>query len=550
MMLATLLASINLFASKDVVPTGSVLSSYYTQGQLCVAVYFEDDVCNDVVFIGTYNSWSSAPSQCEKFVPITGYEGWYVVAVTDTSTTVFGKPVQLLNDGTFDWQYQTGDVASWEVLSGEVELTNGYSGECDIQYLDLSSPVVMVSKYFKNHNNPCTATKHVYTVNLKAPDCISCQPAIIGSFTNWEYSIPMVYDAQNNQYTYSFIAYEGQVFKFREARVSDWSNQILIQDAYGNWIENPNITLTKQEVINIDYSAGKYTTACYPSASLLADYYTAGEVCLCVYFKEEPCNAVVVTGSYNSCSMDPKKCAMFVPVEGYAGWRVAAFKEDSVNNWGKMIQLTQDSTMSWAFQNGDSATWEVISGEVEIASEGEAESKLQNMGNESPIYLVSKAFKHSPCGDIKHTYTLNLNAPTCNYRQPALRGDMNHWKDGGDAMSYDAETGLYTYTWTGYEQEDIVVIAAGSTGWTNPIEIPVVQEDESISWEWIWLSCTESELMNVDASEGRYALGCDPVPSAIEQTHQDEMHLQKVIRDGKVIIVREGVEYNLMGQML
>lgn len=66
MMLATLLASINLFASKDVVPTGSVLSSYYTQGQLCVAVYFEDDVCNDVVFIGTYNSWSSAPSQCEK----------------------------------------------------------------------------------------------------------------------------------------------------------------------------------------------------------------------------------------------------------------------------------------------------------------------------------------------------------------------------------------------------------------------------------------------------------------------------------------------------
>lgn len=550
MMLATLLASINLFASKEVVPTASVLSSYYTQGQLCVAVYFEDDVCNDVVFTGTYNGWSSDPAQCEKFVPITGYEGWYVVAVTDASAKVFGKPVQLMNDGTFNWQYQTGDVASWEVLSGEVELTDGYSGECDIQYLDFSSPVVMVSKYFKDHTNPCTATKHVYTVHLKAPDCISCQPAIIGSFTNWAYSIPMEYDAKNERYTLSFIAYEGQTFKFREARVSDWSNQIHIQDESGLWIENPNITLTEQEVYNIDYSAGKYTLACYPSASLLADYYTAGEVCLCVYFKEEPCNDVVVIGSYNSCSMDPKKCATFVPVEGYAGWRVAAFKEDSVNNWGKMVQLTQDSTMSWAFQNGDSATWEVISGEVEIVKEGEAESRLQNMGKDSPIYLVSTAFKHSPCGDIKHTYTFNLISPVCEYHQPALKGDMNHWKDGGDAMSYNALTGLYSYTWTGYEQEDFVLIAAGSTGWTNPIEMPVVQEDESISWEWIWLSCTESELMNVDASEGRYALGCDPVPSAIEQTHQDEMPLQKVIRDGQVIIVREGVEYNLMGQML
>ena len=457
-----------------------------------------------------------------------------------------------MNDGSFDWQYQTGDVASWEVLSGDVLLTDGFTDECNIQYRDFSSPVVMVSKYFKNHSSPCNVEKHIYTVHLKAPDCISFQPAIIGSFTNWEYSIPMIYDAQTNQYTCSFIAYEGQTFKFREAHVSDWSNEILLLDALGNWIENPDILLTSQEVLTIDYSAGKYTMACYPSSSLLADYYTEGEICLCVYFTEAPCNDVVFTGSYNSCSMDPKKCAKFVPVEGYAGWRVAAFKEDSVNNWGKMVQLTQDSTMSWAFQNGSFSTWEVISGEVEIVkcSEDENESELHNMGNESPIYLVSTAFKHSPCGDIKHTYTLNLLAPNCSYYQPALKGDLNHWKDSGDAMSFNALTGLYSYTWTGYEQEYFFLIAAGSIGWTNPIEIPVVQEDESISWEWLKLSCTESEWMTVDASEGRYALGCDPVPSALEQTQQDEMHLQKVIRDGQVIIVREGVEYNLMGQML
>lgn len=43
-------------AAPDKTPTKADLANYYPSGQLCVCVYFEEEVCNDVVFVGTYNS--------------------------------------------------------------------------------------------------------------------------------------------------------------------------------------------------------------------------------------------------------------------------------------------------------------------------------------------------------------------------------------------------------------------------------------------------------------------------------------------------------------
>lgn len=152
-----------------VYPTNADLVGYYTPGQLCVAIYFREQVCNDVIFVGTYNDWSTTPTECAKFQPLVGFDGWYVVAVTDNNTTIEGKPVQLASDGSFSWSYQTGDVDSWTLVSGYVSITAGYSGESNLTHYDTSTPVILISDYFKNHNSPCGDVGHTYTVNLKAP---------------------------------------------------------------------------------------------------------------------------------------------------------------------------------------------------------------------------------------------------------------------------------------------------------------------------------------------------------------------------------------------
>lgn len=273
-MFAALLASVSMFASKEVAPKAADLANYYDEGQLCVAVYFEEEVCNDVVFIGSYNGWSEDPTTMTKFEPVDNFEGWWVVAVTDESETIQGKPVQLKKDGSFSWDYQTGDADSWTLVSGTVTIKAGYSGEANLEGWSTAEPVVLVSAYFKNHNSPCVAEiPHKYTVNLKAPICGSnpedfstyFAPAIIGDFNKWAEGVAMELNEDDMSYSYTFDSFEGKQFKFKAAGDTDWSNQIQLKadtlDAEGNevWYDNENITLTDQETINIDYSNGRYT---------------------------------------------------------------------------------------------------------------------------------------------------------------------------------------------------------------------------------------------------------------------------------------------------
>ena len=272
-MFAALLASMSIFASKDVVPTTADLANYYEDGQLCVAVYFEAEVCNDIVFIGTYNGWSEDVSTMTKFEPVDGFDGWYVVAVEAVANdqgVIQGKPVQLKSDGTFSWDYQTGDADSWTLLSGTVTISAGYYGEANLEGYDAATPVVLISAYFKNHNNPCVVTvKHNYTVNLKAPICADAEgtyfaPAIIGDFNGWSEGVAMELNEETLVYSYTFEDEEKHAFKFKAYGDTDWSNQIQIlvkNDETGEeeWQDNQNITLGETEVLDIDYSAGRYT---------------------------------------------------------------------------------------------------------------------------------------------------------------------------------------------------------------------------------------------------------------------------------------------------
>lgn len=270
MFMLALIATVSAFAAPDKTPTKTDLADYYQADQLCVCVYFEEQVCNDIVFAGTYNSWATTPEDMAKFVKVEGFEGWYAVAVTDASESIEGKPVQLQSDGTFSWDYQTGDVDSWTLVSGTVSIEPGYDGESNLKGYSKDEPVILISKYFKNHNTPCVeAIRHDYTVILDAPFCQDAEenffaPAIIGTFNNWSDGVAMELNTETYVYTYTFNDKEGGQFKFKAATDTDWSNQIQIlskneETGEDVWIDNPNITLGADTVITIDYSAGRYT---------------------------------------------------------------------------------------------------------------------------------------------------------------------------------------------------------------------------------------------------------------------------------------------------
>lgn len=268
MFFAALVVAVASFAAPATTPTKNDLADFYEPGQLCVCVYFEEEVCNDIVFAGSYNGWNTTVAEMAKFAPLEGFEGWYYVAVTDASESIEGKPVQLKGDGGFDWMYQTGDVASWTVVAGTVNITPGYDGEADLKGYSTAEPVILISAYFKLHNTPCgyVAEYKDYIIRLNAPFCAGADgtyydPAIIGDFNGWSEGVAANYiDEETFEYVFELKqAEKTRAFKFKALGDTDWSNQIQLQNEEGEWYDNPNFPLGDETTISIDYSAGKYT---------------------------------------------------------------------------------------------------------------------------------------------------------------------------------------------------------------------------------------------------------------------------------------------------
>lgn len=287
---ALAVAIVSLATPPTKIPTKADLADLYEPGQLCVCIYFEEEVCNDIVFMGTYNNWDAANPNTATFSELEGFEGWYYVAITDESNPINGKPVQLKKDGSFSWDYQGGDANAWTIHSGSVDIVNGeYGGgtECDMLNYSTKEPVIMTCAYFKQHNSPCVdEVYHDYTIRLNAPFCQGpdgtwFEPAIIGSFNNWSDGMRAnEIDEETFEYIFKINDKEGGEFKFRAADITDWSNQIQLpkKDSVGNpivdengevkeWEDNPNVKLTAETTIYLDYSAGRYTK-CGPAKEL------------------------------------------------------------------------------------------------------------------------------------------------------------------------------------------------------------------------------------------------------------------------------------------
>ncbi len=337
LMLASMLLSLSIFASKEVAPTAADLANYYEPGQLCVAVYFEAEVCNDIVFVGTYNNWSTNLNELAYFQPLTGFDGWYVVAVTDESEEIWGKPVQLKSDGTFSWDFQTGDAASWTLLSGIVTIDQTYPGEADLRGYDKSAPVVMISSYFRNQRNPCRIVKHNYTVNLKAPICADAEdtyfaPAIIGDFNGWAEGVVMELNEETLTYSYTFEDEEGHAFKFKAFGDTDWTNQIQLytyNEETGEywWQDNTNVILDATEVIDIDYSAGRYTLCATSfSSERSTDFLKFNGIAEEERYDATALTAGTVLGSNESIeasvAFDDSYKTVNLKYEGYGWWEI------------------------------------------------------------------------------------------------------------------------------------------------------------------------------------------------------------------------------------
>lgn len=254
---AAALMSASMFAALPdgvVVPDDATLNGYKADGaNVVVAFYTTAEICNDVVFTGSVNNWSTDPTACPKFEAVDGFEGWYVTSFADASADIQGKPMHAKGDGTLSWDYQCGDDV--ELLRGTLTIEPGYNDEVNLKAYGTDAPVVYWFSKWKAGNNPCVAAvKHTYHVILDAPLCGGFAPAIIGDFNGWAEGVTMT-GREDFRYEYTFEDEENHGFKFKAVGDTDWTNQIQAYNAEEDtWNDLGNEKLTDVETIEIDYS--------------------------------------------------------------------------------------------------------------------------------------------------------------------------------------------------------------------------------------------------------------------------------------------------------
>lgn len=214
------------------VPTTEDLmtAGYNIINNIVLCFHFGDEPCNDVVIAGNYNGWTTEPSECVRMSPLAGFDGWYAAQIPyNTNGGTWdnqAKPVQLANDGSFNWEYQAGDVNAWIYRGGNETEFERLAYECT-PYLSNPGAYIYEILYWKNHNNPCNEIKSNYDVYLSAPQNAPSNIELIGSFDNWT-GTPMT-NIGEGLWMATINASPSDYFMFREA--GTWDNQILVYDS-------------------------------------------------------------------------------------------------------------------------------------------------------------------------------------------------------------------------------------------------------------------------------------------------------------------------------
>lgn len=177
-----------------------------------------------------------------------------------------------------------------------------------------------------------------------------------------------------------------------------------------------------------------------PDDETLNGYKGEGDnVVVAIYVGDVPvCMDIVFSGTYNNWAGEPASCVTFQDVEGFEGWKVVTFFDESASIDGKPVQLGQDGTFSsWDYQAGDA---EVIRGTAEVvAGQYSGEIDIKGYSSEVPNVLNIKGWKKgNPCTAEYKDYTITFVSPDCNeydYITPAISGGFNNWAQ--QAMEMD-----------------------------------------------------------------------------------------------------------------
>lgn len=263
-MFVAVLMSATLFAQNA--PTEADLAANYDlQNNVVLCVQFIDEatVCRDIRFVGSPNNWgkgegsSEAFSNCEKFLPVAGFDGWYAAELA-YSDGFYGKPIQETEDGAWSWDWQPGDPAAWvQVGTNAINITLENGSESSMGYPAAGAYIYQL-KYWKNHKNPCVAlVPHHYSIILYAPDaCPDMKPGIAGDDMGWT-AIAMTEDVDEDFetiYKYEFDGVEGHGFKFLDAALG-WDNEMQYYvDTLDEWKKFDNIELTADSNLVFDFS--------------------------------------------------------------------------------------------------------------------------------------------------------------------------------------------------------------------------------------------------------------------------------------------------------
>lgn len=178
-----------------------------------------------------------------------------------------------------------------------------------------------------------------------------------------------------------------------------------------------------------------------PSDAVLANYYEAGEVCMCFFVPANMnCNDIVVTGSFNGFSTDLSTCLTVEPVEGYDGWYVTSWEPEAEPDASKGIQakpvmLGGQGEFNWEYQVGDAT---VVRGAMQIVAGFSGEIDLITYGTDAPNVFLVNAWKQNPCNAIYHNYRITVINDGCNgYACPFIVGAHTNW--AFVQMQYDVE---------------------------------------------------------------------------------------------------------------
>ena len=250
---AAALMSVSLFAQA---PSQSDIASYAKDGHY-VACFGtpEDATCNDIVWVGEYNSWNLQDEDIIVCEELAAFPGWYVAVVPVVEgKNNDGKPVQINECGKRNWDWQCGTV---EAVAGTVEIKpNG--AECDLKGWSVTDPGIVKVTAWKNGVNPCTATCQTFTMTVRVypPYCEDneeLEPTLKGSW-NWDA------DAITMEFKGSY--FEAAIpdvplnvnFKFNNDAAGSWDNQFEYRipedednDIPEKWVQFNNFNLDPED---------------------------------------------------------------------------------------------------------------------------------------------------------------------------------------------------------------------------------------------------------------------------------------------------------------